>query len=127
MAKKKKGEHRTPEQQLAETLDKAARLRKTIRADDTRRKILIGSLVQQQTANDPEAQQRLDEQLAEWLIEDRDRRVFRMPLLTDAEKKTRREQAKEAEATDDAEGTDDDAEAEGGRIKQMLDQKHHRS
>ena len=51
------------------------------RKDDTRRKILIGSFIIKQIETDLEAKNRLLSKLDEYLTENRDRKLFDLPMI----------------------------------------------
>ena len=51
------------------------------RKDDTRRKILIGSFILKQIETNEEAKNRLLSNLNEYLTENRDRKLFDLPLI----------------------------------------------
>lgn len=78
MAKTKKGvQHRTTEQQLADAEQRLNRLREKARQEDTRRKILVGSLVLSQAQSDSNLHANLIKHLDQWLASGhRDRRLF---------------------------------------------------
>ena len=54
------------------------------RKDDTRRKILIGSFILKQIETNEEAKNRLLSNLNEYLTENRDRKLFDLPLIDDS-------------------------------------------
>ena len=51
------------------------------RKDDTRRKILIGSLMLNKMQNDDDARQKIINDLNNYLVLDRDRKLFDLPVL----------------------------------------------
>ena len=56
------------------------KLQAQARKDDTRRKILIGSFIIKQIETDLEAKNRLLSKLDEYLTENRDRKLFDLPM-----------------------------------------------
>lgn len=74
---KKIGRHRTPEQQLAAAEERLNRLREQTRRNDTRRKILIGSIVMSRAEANNAAMKQLLRDLDNWLASGhRDRRLW---------------------------------------------------
>lgn len=76
MAKKPGTKHRTTEQQLADAEERLARLRKKQRDEDTRRRVLVGSLYLGRSERSSAARQQLLRDLDSWLTDERDRRIF---------------------------------------------------
>ncbi|WP_280564946.1 hypothetical protein [Chromohalobacter sp. 48-RD10] len=69
--------HRTTEQQLADAEAKLARLRELKRKEDTRRRILIGSMILGRAEGDDATMERLLKELDGWLGDGhRDRKLF---------------------------------------------------
>lgn len=76
MAKQRGTTHRTTSQQLADAEARLNRLREQARREDTRRKILIGSLILGRAESDNAVMDRLLRDLDSWLASGRDRRLF---------------------------------------------------
>lgn len=77
MAKKKGTQHRTTEQQLADAELRLNRLREQARKNDTRRRILIGSMVMGRAEADGAEMEQLLHDLDTWLASGhRDRRLW---------------------------------------------------
>lgn len=68
--------HRTTAQQLADAEAKLSRLRQRQRQEDTRRRILVGSMFLTRAERDEVISEQLMRELDTWLTDERDRRLF---------------------------------------------------
>lgn len=68
--------HRTTEQKLADAEAKLGQLREKARKEETRRKILIGSMMLSRAKSDHVVMQKLIHELDSWLVSQQDRRLF---------------------------------------------------
>lgn len=73
---RKKGTHRTTEQLLKEAEERAAALRDRARKDDTRRRVIIGSMLLGRAERDAQVRDQLLRDLDSWLTEWHNRRLF---------------------------------------------------
>lgn len=68
--------HRTTAQRLADAEAKISRLREQQRKEDTRRRILVGSMLLTRAERNELVMEHLLAELDEWLTDERDRRLF---------------------------------------------------
>lgn len=72
-------QHRSKDQQLADAEARVARLRKAKRSEDTRRKILVGSVFMRLAEQNDRARANFLALMDKHLTDDRDRRLFDLP------------------------------------------------
>lgn len=70
------------QKKLAENRERK-KLKEQERKDDTRRKILLGAMYLQKMRNDETAHEKILMSLDRYLTEDRDRKLFNLPLLNE--------------------------------------------
>ncbi|WP_280564984.1 MULTISPECIES: mobilization protein [unclassified Chromohalobacter] len=72
-------QHRSKDQQLADAEARVARLRKAKRSEDTRRKILAGSVFMRLAEQDDQTRAQFRQIMDEHLDSERDRQLFDLP------------------------------------------------